>query len=140
MAKSGTENPQTTEVIPFGAADRRLRPPPSLGEAESRAFIDLVHSLPANHFRAGDASLICRWCELTVMAEKAAEMLRVEGMVNARGTMSPWINVHAQMTKGLNMLALRLRLGPQSRVLKQSRKDVGPVSAYERLRQQNWKP
>jgi hypothetical protein len=40
------------------------------------------------------------------------------------------------MTKQLNILALRLRLGPQSRALKQSKKEPARVSVYDRLRMQ----
>jgi hypothetical protein len=39
----------------------------------------------------------------------------------------------------LNALALRLRLGPQSRALKQSKKEPAPLSVYDRMRmEKNW--
>jgi hypothetical protein len=138
MAKSGP-NYQTTDVVPFGA-DRRLRPPDSLSDAARRAFADLVTSLPSGHFKQGDISLLCRYAEAAAAAERAAfEMEQPGGMVTADGKLSPWFTIHASATKTLNGLALRLRLGPQSRALKQSKKEAAPVSVYDRLRmQKDW--
>lgn len=138
MPKTGP-NYQSTEVVPFGA-DRRLRPPDALPDAARRAFVDLVTSLPAGHFKAGDISLLCRYAEAAAAAEEAAfQMAQPGGMVTADGKVSPWFSIHQQATKTLNALALRLRLGPQSRALKQSKKDAAPVSVYDRLRmQKDW--
>jgi phage terminase small subunit len=135
MAKTGP-NYQTTEILPFGA-DRRLRPPDSLPDAARRAFVDLVTSLPAGHFKPGDISLLCRYAEAAAVAEQAAfEMAQPNGMVTMEGKVSPWFSIHQQATKTLNVLALRLRLGPQSRAFKASKKEPASVSVYERLRMQ----
>jgi hypothetical protein len=56
------------------------------------------------------------------------------GMVTADGKLSPWFTIHASATKTLNGLALRLRLGPQSRASKQSKKEPAPMSYYDRMR------
>jgi phage terminase small subunit len=138
MAKTGP-NYQATEVVPFGA-DRRLRPPDSLPAAAQRAFADLVTSLPAGHFKQGDISLLCRYAEAVAAAEQAAfEMAQPGGMVTSDGKVSPWVSIHQSMTKMLNALALRLRIGPQNRALKQSKKDPATVSVYDRLRmQRDW--
>jgi phage terminase small subunit len=134
MAKSGPQNPQTTEVIPFGV-DRRLRPPESLPDAARRAFASIVASHPASHFKAGDAELLCRYAEAAAAAEEAAfQMAQPGGMVTDDGKVSPWVSIHQSMTKTLNALALRLRLGPQSRALKQSKKEAAPLSYYDRMR------
>jgi hypothetical protein len=87
--------------------DRRLRPPDSLPDDARRAFVDLIGSLPAAHFKAGDLPLVCRWCELVALAERAA----FECTVTPDGKLSPWFTVHQSTTKSLNALALRLRLG-----------------------------
>jgi hypothetical protein len=42
---------QTAEVLPYGT-DRRLRPPESLPDAARRAFVEVVSSHTAGHFRA----------------------------------------------------------------------------------------
>jgi len=113
-------NYQTSEIVPYGER-RLLRPPDSLSDAARRAFIDLVASVPASHFKPGDVSLLCRYAEVAALA--------VDGKVSA------WFSVHASATKSLSGLALRLRLGPQSRALKASKKEAGPpMSAYERMR------
>jgi hypothetical protein len=138
MPKTGP-NYQSTEVVPFGA-DRRLRPPDALPDAARRAFVDLVTSLPAGHFKPGDISLLYRWSEAAAAAEQAAfEMAQPGGMVTAEGKVSPWVSVHQSMTKTLGLLSLRLRIGPQHRALKASKKEVAPISAYDRLRlQKDW--
>jgi hypothetical protein len=138
MAKSGA-NYQTTEVVPYGER-RYLRPPDTLSDAQRRCFVDLVASLPAFHFKPADLSLLCRWAEASAAAERAAfEMEQPGGMVTADGKLSPWFTIHASATKTLNGLALRLRLGPQSRASKQSKKEPAPVSVYDRLRmQKDW--
>jgi hypothetical protein len=40
---------------------------------------------------------------------------------------------HLDCTKALSGLALRLRLGPQSRAQKAPRRQVGPVSYYDQM-------
>jgi hypothetical protein len=42
MAGTGRKPFETTDVVPFGAGNERLRPPPSLREPEKQAFLDLV--------------------------------------------------------------------------------------------------
>jgi hypothetical protein len=40
-----------------------------------------------------DLPLICRWAEITVMAEQAAGELAAQGMVTADGKVSPWFAI-----------------------------------------------
>jgi phage terminase small subunit len=134
MAKSGPDNPQTTEVIPFGV-DRRLRPPESLPDAARRVFVNVVASHPASHFRTGDIELVARYSEAAAAAEEAAfQMSQPGGMVTSDGKVSPWVSIHQSMTKCVNALALRLRIGPQSRALKQSKKEPATLNYYGRAR------
>jgi hypothetical protein len=131
MARTGRKPFESVEVVPYGY-DRRLRPPDSLGEPEKRAFLDLVLSVPTSQFRACDLGLLCRYAELVVMAEQAAGELAAQGMVTADGKVSAWFTIHAQATKGLSALALRLRLGPQQRSRKAPKTAPGTVSYYDR--------
>jgi hypothetical protein len=55
-------------------------------------------------------------------------------LVTPDGKMSPWVSIHQTATKTLSGLALRLRLGPQSRMRTQSKKTVPPMSYYDRMR------
>ena len=133
MAGTGRKPFETTDVVPFGAENERLRPPPSLAEPAKRAFLDLVTTTDPRQFRASDLPLLCRWAELTVMAEQAAGELQAGGMVTADGRVSPWFTIHQHATKGLTGLALRLRLGPQSRTPKAPKTKPGAVSYYDRM-------
>jgi len=123
----------TTDVMPswYDAAPR-LRPPEHLGEAERQAFIDLTSSVPAAQFTSADLPLICRWCELEAQAQTAARELREHGMV-AKDKLSPWLSVHSQAVKGQAILALRLRLGPQSRASKAPKTMPSRTSYYDRM-------
>jgi phage terminase small subunit len=133
MAGTGRKPFETTDVVSFGAGNQRLRPPPSLGEPEKQAFIDLVTTTDPKQFRPSDLPLLCRWAELTVMAEQAAGELQAGGMVTADGRVSPWFTIHQQATKSLTGLALRLRLGPQSRAPRAPKTKAATISYYERM-------
>src|SRR6516165_6468215 len=105
----------TTNVTPWYDQGRRLQPPEHLEPIEKQAFIDLTSRVPAGQFVEADLPFLVRWCELELQAQTAAEELRTHGMMTPMGERSPWLAVHAQAVKGQAMLALRLRLGPQSR-------------------------
>jgi hypothetical protein len=133
MARTGRSPYETTDVVPFGFGRRRLLPPANLGEAEKQAFLDVVTSCPAAQFQPSDLPLLCRWAELVVMAERAAKVMDIEGMLKADGKPSGHFVIHREATRGLNALALRLRLGPQSRAQKAPRQKVATASYYERM-------
>lgn len=132
MAKTGRKPFETTDVVAFGLPNPRLRPPEGLGEPERRAFLDLICSCPAGQFQASDVGLLVRWCELSVMAEQAAGELTVGGMVTTDGKVSPWFAIYERATKALALLALRLRLGPQSRTRMAPKRTAAPTSYYDR--------
>ena len=117
---------ETTDATPFGVPSPRLSAPASLGPAEKQAFLALVTQAPAQQFAPVDLPLIVRWCELTVMAEKAMKHLAAEGEV-VDGKQNPWFAVHQQATKGLTNLALRLRIGPQCRAQRVPKRTVAPM-------------
>jgi hypothetical protein len=132
MARTGRTPFETTDAVPYGVNKRRLSPPASLGDAERQAFLDLVTTCPAGQFQPSDLPLLCRWAELVVMAETAAKTMAREGMLKPDGKPSGHFAIHRETVRALNGLALRLRLGPQSRAQKAPRRTVSPVSYYER--------
>jgi hypothetical protein len=67
------------------------------------------------------------------MAERAAKVMEIEGMLKPDGKPSGHFAIHREATRALNALALRLRLGPQSRAQKAPRRGVATVSYYERM-------
>jgi phage terminase small subunit len=121
-------------------ARRRPDPPDHLPDAARRCFVSIVESAPAGHFRPSDLDLLCRYAEATAAAERAAfEMSQPAGLVTEDGKVSPWWTVHQGATKTLSGLALRLRLGPQARALKQSKRDAPSPSAYDLMRaERDW--
>jgi hypothetical protein len=131
MARTGRKPYESTEVIPFGVGTRRLSPPDCLGELQKRAFLDLVTACPAGQFRRCDLSLLCRWAELTVIAEQAAFELQQGGIVIG-GKASPWFAIHRDATRELRSLSQRLQIGPRGRTPKAPKIKPGNVSYYER--------
>jgi phage terminase small subunit len=118
MAGKGRSPYATFDVDSFDSPLPRIRPPDCLSELEKRVFRALVSACPADQFRKSDVGLLARWSELSVMAQEAAFEMTTHGRVTPDGKVSPWFSIYTQATKQLNGLALRLRLGPQSRASK----------------------
>jgi hypothetical protein len=132
MAAIGRKPHETTEITPYGVGSRRLRPPDCLGEIQRKAFLDLITSCPASQFRRCDVPLLCRWAELTVIAEQAAFEMQQGGMV-VDGKVSPWVMIHRDTCKELRALSQRLQIGPRGRSPKAPKVKPGPVSYYETM-------
>jgi hypothetical protein len=124
----------SVEITGYAGATHRVSPPECLGELQRQAFIELVSSCPASQFRRGDVGLLCRWAELTVMAEQAAFEMQQQGMVTDKGRVSPWFSIHNAATRELRMLSQRLHLGPRSRTLKAAKTQAtSTMSYYEKM-------
>ena len=133
MAAKGRSPYATYDVSPFDTPIPRIRPPDSLSELEKKVFRALVSACPADQFRRSDIGLLCRWSELSVMVEQAASEMTHNGRVTPDGKVSPWFSIYTQATKQLNGLALRLRLGPQSRASKAPKTLPRELSYYEEM-------
>jgi hypothetical protein len=132
MAKTGRNAFVATDLVRYGEPGR-LAPPATLGEAERRAFVDLVCSVPATQFAACDLPLLCAWAETVALRERMATRMSVEGELDDKGRPSGAFTIHKEATKTLNALALRLRVSPQARMQKAPKREVRSVSYYERL-------
>jgi hypothetical protein len=110
-----------------------LQPPDCLGNLQKRAFLDLILSVPRSQFRRSDLALLCRWAELTVIAEAAAFQMEQGGMVTDKGKVSPWFVIHRDTCKELRALSQRLQLGPRGRTPKAPKVKPASVSYYERM-------
>jgi hypothetical protein len=132
LMRTGRKPFETSDVVPFGAENRRLRPPDCLGELQRRAFLDLVCSAPISQFRKCDVPLLCRWAELTVIAEQAAFEMQQGGLV-VDGRVSPWFVIHRDATRELLSLSQRLQLGPRGRTQRAPKIKPGSVSYYETM-------
>jgi hypothetical protein len=132
MPGTGRKPYETIDLVPPFAGGR-LQAPDRLSDDARRHFVDLIGSVASSHFKPADLPLICRWAETAAMAERAALQLELH-MVTSDGRLSPWFTIHQMATKTLSSLALRLRLGPQSRMRTQSKKTVPPMSYYDEMR------
>jgi phage terminase small subunit len=132
MAKTGRSSFATFDTSAYGVGSSRLKPPPSLPEPEKQVFLNLISACPSSQFTASDVPLLLRFCELVVLAERAAEGLRSEPLVTADGKVSPWATLHASATKGMVHLSLRLKLSPQARSQRAPKTLAGSLSYYER--------
>jgi phage terminase small subunit len=126
-------NYQVVETIPFGKPSRRVKPPSHLPAAAKRTFANLTASHAVGHFRAGDLDLLSAWAEAAAMREEAARHLLKDGMLTEDGKESPWFRLHASASKTLATLAGRLKIGPSSRMTRQSRREPSPMSAYDQF-------
>jgi hypothetical protein len=69
-----------------------------------------------------------RYCETAVLAQEAAEHLRLEGPVIA-GRISPWMVIQEKSVRSSVALSMRLRLSPQSRAANNpSRQEQTPAA------------
>jgi phage terminase small subunit len=134
MAGKGRQPYATYDTLPYGVPAHRIRPPDCLSDLEKKVFRDLVAQCPADQFRKSDTGLLTRWAELSVMAEQAAFEMTTNGRVTPDGkSPSPWVSVYMQATKQLSGLALRLRLGPQSRMSRAPKSLPRDLSFYEEM-------
>jgi phage terminase small subunit len=124
---------ETLDSVEYtGERTRRLRPPARLQGRAKAIFIETVSGCAVGHFRASDLPLLERYCEACALAETAAAKLGVEGAV-VDDKISPWFTAHQSATKTIAGLALRLRLGPQSRSPRAPKTAAAPTSYYEEL-------
>jgi hypothetical protein len=127
----------------FPIDPKRSRPrlaPSSDAPAEvAQVFGHIVRSMPADHFKVGDAPLIQGYAEAIVLARQAAVALASDGPVVA-GRTSPWLVVQEKAHRALAALSMRLRMSPQHRADARSagrRADQPPRSIYDIMREQD---
>ena len=88
-----------------------VQPPATLSEPARAVFLDLVGNCHPEHFEDSDVGLLCQYCEAQAIAERAAAELQ-----SGTGQAAEWaLKLWEKANKVMNGLALRLRLGPQSR-------------------------
>jgi phage terminase small subunit len=115
VKQRGRKSAASLSVISVDGSPSRLQPPSHLSASERRRFIEIVSNCDARHFRPSDVTLLCRFVESDLLAQKAAKELR-RGAVSKDGRVSPWLVVQEKAMRALTALSLRLRLAPQSRI------------------------
>jgi hypothetical protein len=96
----------------------RLRPTADLTDAQRGVWLEIVNSLPAEHFRRVDAHLLRSFVECTVHLRAAETSLRL-GVVH-RGQVNPALIVYERIARLQVSLARSLRIATSSRVDKVS--------------------
>jgi phage terminase small subunit len=76
-------------------------------------FKQIIANCAHDHFRQSDLPLLARYCEASILAERAAQELRDAPVVG--GKPSPWLPVREKATREMVALSMRLRLSPQAR-------------------------
>ena len=128
-------------VVPLDGRRRRSRLAPSeQAPAEVKElFLEIVRSVPAEHFKDIDAHLIEQYAQAIGLARRATSELAARGPV-IEGRASPWLVVLEKAHRSSVALAARLRLAPQSRADSRSagrKADQAPRSIYEIMRDQD---
>src|SRR5262245_25676404 len=124
-------------VVAIEGRTNRLRPPANLPQPERDLFAQLVAASAATHFKLSDVPLLTQYVTAAVLADRAAEVLRVEPVVGGRP--SPWLAVFEKANRAVVALSMRLRLSPQARSPNHppgARKEPTP-SAYDVMRLTN---
>jgi phage terminase small subunit len=114
MRQRGRKSAEALSVIPINGKPNRLQPPESLSEAERKVFVDLVTACEPQHFRPADLPLLVRYVEACILADQAAEQLRLGAVID--GKPSPWVTIQEKAVRAMVALSMRLRLSPQSRI------------------------
>jgi hypothetical protein len=95
----GRKSSASLSILPIESRTIPIQPPASIeNTAEGRLFIEIVASLPADHFRKCDIPLLQQFCRATLIAEKAAD-----------------VQQFTQMARLLAVLASKLRICPSAR-------------------------
>lgn len=132
MPKTGRSSFVAVDTVLFGEPGR-ISPPASLGDEEKRVFVDLVLSLPRDHFAPSDVEMITAWCEAVVLRRRTYQLLLTVGETDADGKATGAFNAYQQATKSQASLARALRLSPQSRRQEPPKRAVKPISYFERM-------
>jgi len=108
-----------------------IPPPLSLSEAARGVFLDIANSNHPEHFEPADASLLARYANAVVFSEQA------EARLHADPDDTKALALWEKSTRTMSGLALRLRLGPQSR-RERAKAPRGPLTWDEKFRLDNF--
>jgi hypothetical protein len=134
MAKQrGRRSAAALSVLPnvSGEPDR-IEPRAGAPKDVARIWNELVGSVPAGHFRSGDAPLIEAYAQAIALSRQAYAELSTSGPVDSDGRISPWLGVLEKAHKSSVSLSARLRLSPQHRL------DPRTVHRYEPPSRRPW--
>jgi phage terminase small subunit len=113
----------------------RLQPRADVPASLRPIIVELIASVPPEHFRPGDGRLIELYAQAIKLANEAYDELEKNGRI-IDGKPSPWTITWEKAHRSAVALSARLRLAPQQR---EDRKTVGrqagpPLSYYDLMR------
>jgi hypothetical protein len=133
VTTAGRKSSAALAATPFRLPSERLKPPAELTGEARQAFLDIVTAARAQHFEPLDMPLLCAFARAVAM-ERAASAVIMSDMP----TSAAMLEVYRTATRTMQMLSIRLRIGPQSRAghtnARSRTRDDAPVSYYDRMR------
>jgi phage terminase small subunit len=88
----------------------RLRPPADLEPKARAIFLDIVTAARAGHFEALDSALLCAYCRASAIERECAARIMTDPVAAPA-----LLETYKAATAVMRTLAVRLRIGPQSR-------------------------
>jgi len=113
------------------AAGARIDPPAYLDEAALKKWQEIMASLPANFFRAGDGPLLGAYCTAMSFYEQAAIQIQLEGIViddGKRRMAHPAKDILTSQASAMAQMAVKLRLCPSARYDEKQAKTKTPAT------------
>jgi hypothetical protein len=107
-----------------------VQPPEGLSESVRAAFIGLVSACDPEHFETSDVTMLVRYATATILAARAETRLLADP--DDGKALAMW----EKAVRAMSGLALRLRLGPQSR--REKAKVERPLTWDEKFRMQTF--
>ena len=100
------------------AAGGRIEPPAFMSDAALEKWNEIMASVPANFFRAGDGPLLASYCQSYDFYVQAAIQVQMGGIVifdGKRMTSNPAKDMLVAMASAMAQMAVKLRLCPSAR-------------------------
>jgi phage terminase small subunit len=109
----------------------RVRPPPDLDPKARAIFVEIIAAARPEHFQPVDSALLCAYCRAAAIEREAA------AAIMAQPAAAPaLLETYKAAATVMRTLAVRLRIGPQSRSghTNPRMRKAEPTSYYDRMR------
>jgi len=110
--KSRAELEVVTPLRPRPPTPPTISPPAGLSAPAKAIFNEIVGCCDVDHFRRSDVRLLAVYCSAAAMVERCEPHLAGDG---DKPPDKEWISAWKEASRTMSNLAMRLRLGPQSR-------------------------
>jgi hypothetical protein len=107
VLQRGRKSANNLALFPGATLADRIAAPNNLSATERLTFDQVVANAPRNHFTKNDAPLLAAYVQALTLTQHYAKKARTDHTFS---------KPHNQAAKTVAMLAMKLRLAPQSRV------------------------